>query len=357
MRIEINAFDTLFFRDGKPFEMGDDTWANGMFPPLPSVFYGALRTAYASQQNTPFTNIESDTNSLVIKGIYMYYNNALLFPMPLDYVALKDEDNQVEPLQLRDSESFTSAHHLPYVSFSDKEVEQISDGLFDTSQFENYIQGNISQQTIEKHSKVVSTENKIGIGRDNETNISKDSKLYRVAMRRTEDKEGKKLTFIVDYEFVGKSSQDITSSFKLGAEGKVVSVLDYDAEITLSKPIASKYFKVYLLTPAIFNSGNMLDYKTFFAQKGYQVKLLNAVIGKSFRVGGFDMKNKQPKEMRTAVPAGSVYYFEIENTDKTALDLANDFTDIYSISENRQKEGFGLYQICSFDLETLKTNL
>lgn len=357
MLVEINAFDTLFFRDGKPFEMGDETWANGMFPPLPSVFYGALRTAYASQQNIPFSDIESATNTLFIKGIYIYYDNSLLFPMPLDYVELKDEENQAEHLQLIESNVFTSTHNLPFVSFSSKEVEQVSDGLFNTSQFGNYIEGNFSTEPITKHSQIVSTENKIGIGRDNETNISKDSKLYRVAMRRTEDKEGKKLSFIVDYEFLGKASQAITGSFKLGAEGKIVSFSDYEPEITLAKPIASKYFKVYLLTPAIFGNGNTPDYQTFFAKKRYQVKLLNAVIGKSFRVGGFDIKNKQPKEMKTAVPAGSIYYFEIENPDKTALDLFNDFTDIHSISEDKQNEGFGLYQICSFDLNALKTNI
>lgn len=42
----MEAFDTLFFRDGKPFSMGDDVWANGVFPPYPSTLYGALRASY-----------------------------------------------------------------------------------------------------------------------------------------------------------------------------------------------------------------------------------------------------------------------------------------------------------------------
>lgn len=46
MLIDIKPLDTLFFRDGKPFSMGDNDWADGIFPPHPSVFYGALRSAY-----------------------------------------------------------------------------------------------------------------------------------------------------------------------------------------------------------------------------------------------------------------------------------------------------------------------
>jgi len=359
MRIEINAFDTLFFRDGKPFERGEDTWASGTFPPLPSVFYGALRSAYASQHNIDITKIDSETQSLLIKGIYMYYNNSLFFPMPLDYVELKDEENEVEHLQLIKNEFFTSKHELPYVSFSNKEVEQITDGLFDSSQMDNYIQGSSLPFEITKHSSVISIENKVGIGRENESHIAKDSQIYRVAMRRIENKVGKKLSFIVEYEFESEEaiSQDITQFFKLGAEGKIISVANYLDEIEIENPLATNYFKLYLMTPAIFNDGNIFDYNTFFAQKDYSVELLNSVIGKPFRVGGFDMKNGKPKEMKTAVPAGSVYYFEISTPNKTALDLANDFANILSVSDDKAKEGFGLYKICSLNLETLTTNL
>ena len=42
----LNPTDTIFFRDGRPFNMGEDTYAQGIFPPPPSVLYGALRTAY-----------------------------------------------------------------------------------------------------------------------------------------------------------------------------------------------------------------------------------------------------------------------------------------------------------------------
>jgi len=54
--LRINPFDTFFFRDGKPFTMGDDSWADGIFPPSPSVIYGALRTAWISEKLDGFVD-------------------------------------------------------------------------------------------------------------------------------------------------------------------------------------------------------------------------------------------------------------------------------------------------------------
>jgi CRISPR-associated protein Cmr3 len=359
MIIEISALDTLFFRDGKPFEMGDDTWANGIFPPLPSVFYGALRSAYASEHKTNFSDIESETKSLLIKKIYLAIGNDLFFPMPLDYVELKGKENEgkVKHLNIVESNQFTSSYNLPYASFSKDEVKQINEGIFDKDQFEYYIQGDFSDCKVQKYTTFSTTENKIGIGREDTTHIAKDSKIYRVAMRRMENKEGKKLKFVIEYEFEDKeeTKQNISEFVRIGGEGKAAKINSFNVN-SFESPQPTKYFKILLLTPAIFDNGDTPNYKTFFDKEKYNVELINAIVGKPFRVGGFDIKNKQPKEMKTAVPAGSVYYFKI-NTDKTALDIYNDLKDIHSISEYKKKEGFGLYQICSLDLESLITKI
>lgn len=360
MLIRLDAFDTLFFRDGKPFEMGDDTWANGMFPPLPSVFYGALRTAYASQYNISVNDIDAKTKCLKIKGIYLDTGSSLVYPMPLDYVELKDKENYVKHLQLLKVDAFVSAKSFDFVPYIQEEVEQNTEAVFSTKQLNDYLQGNTSEQKIQNYTDFVTTENKVGIGRENETNIAKDSKLYRVALRRLENNKAQKLSFIIDYEFTGLESQEITGSFKLGAEGKIVKFKPYNTTIVKQPTIKeSKYFKVYLSSPAIFTKNekeaHLPDFEKHFAD--YDVKLLTAIIGKPFRIGGFDMVKREPKKMKTAVPAGSVYYFEIQNQDKTLANLVKDLETVYSISDEKQDEGFGLYQICSFDLNSLITNI
>lgn len=74
--IEIQALDTLFFRDGKPFDMGDDNWAEGIFPPPPSVIYGALRSAYFAEhpENMALANTDNDpTKEIRINQIFIRY--------------------------------------------------------------------------------------------------------------------------------------------------------------------------------------------------------------------------------------------------------------------------------------------
>ncbi|WP_276662034.1 type III-B CRISPR module-associated Cmr3 family protein, partial [Syntrophomonas wolfei] len=102
MWIEIEALDTLFFRDGKPFSMGQESWAEGKLFPLPSVLYGALRSAYLGQHPECFANLgelDDVTSNLTIRGIYYRLGGNLYLPQPADLVARKDRStkNMREP--------------------------------------------------------------------------------------------------------------------------------------------------------------------------------------------------------------------------------------------------------------------
>lgn len=46
MWLFIQPNDTLFFRDGRPFDAGADVWTGILFPPYPSTCYGMLRTLF-----------------------------------------------------------------------------------------------------------------------------------------------------------------------------------------------------------------------------------------------------------------------------------------------------------------------
>ena len=95
--IQIEPIDTLFFRDGKPFSMGDQSTAFGIFPPYPSTVFGAIRTGIIAQNqglghfldgnmaSEIGTVNESSYASFKLKGVFLY-NSAhdyLYFPAPL----------------------------------------------------------------------------------------------------------------------------------------------------------------------------------------------------------------------------------------------------------------------------------
>ena len=102
MFLKIKPFDTLFFRDAKPFNMGSDTWAEYLFPPLPSTLYGAIRSFlifyYGSLQKflteempeQKWIGTKDHKGELKVKGPFIY-NGQPLFSIPADLVKVEEK--------------------------------------------------------------------------------------------------------------------------------------------------------------------------------------------------------------------------------------------------------------------------
>ncbi len=355
MIIQIEALDTLFFRDGKPFTMGDETWANGIFPPPPSVFYGALRSAYFSQhpEELHLANKEGDpTKDLVIKGIYVTEDGRPYFPMPLDLVQkkykteddLEDEDwdnyIRVELLKQNNRKAFFSSSSETNINLLelDKEIESLDDLSFlKNDMFRQYQKGHCTRLKATPVNKLIHKENKIGIQRSRVTNTTVDGMLYRVAMNRLGD-----IKFAIDYEGLELAPKGL---LKLGGEAKVVTY--YAVEEASNFEIKSNEnfveessVKIVLLTPAVFKKGWLPSFID-----GVNVKLIAACVGKPISIGGFDMQKKEPKYMRKAVPAGSIYSVEVINKE-----IFNNCFSSHSINDafddiDYDNQGFGIYTL------------
>jgi CRISPR-associated protein Cmr3 len=78
---------------------------------------------------------------------------------------------------------------------------------------------------------------------------------------------------------------------------------------------------------------------------GIKVRLETCSVGRFLSFGGFDLAKYEPKPMKKAVPAGSVYYFELEeksNASQQIKILVEHYaTNRNSISEFKTNEGFG----------------
>jgi len=351
MIIEINPLDTLFFKDGKPFSMDEETWADGIFPPPPSVFYGALRTAYMAQYNQDITTINTDTDptrELKISGISYFMGEQQVYPLPLDVVKKKGDIEYKVFLLKKNKNTYISsldtgkANKLRYLLIPpfEEEVKNMEGGFISKTSLENYLNGDENEFDAYPLEDYLLTEPKVGIGRDSKTHTASESRLYRVGMLRL-----KNFQFIVGFE----NLQIEESGFlKLGGEGKAVT---YQSSHRATNPEqyqpANNLFKIYLATPALLENGwlpGWLDPVTLEGQypgTGIQVKLIAAATGKPLFIGGFDMKEKKPKKMLKAVPPGSVFYFEIQgdvsDEQKEALEPVA-FCDY----PERVNEGFGL---------------
>lgn len=78
------------------------------------------------------------------------------------------------------------------------------------------------------------------------------------------------------------------------------------------------WLRVVLLQPALFGRGWLPDGVSAdgaLAIGPYTFTLQAAATSKAHAISGWDLRKREPKPLRQAAPAGSVYYFRIEETD------------------------------------------
>jgi CRISPR-associated protein Cmr3 len=357
MIAEIRPLDTLFFKDGKPFSRGDETWADGVFPPYPSVVYGALRTWFISQQPGGLSgDILSKSEKIKINHIcYEFGGNEIMMPMPLDLAESKDksaskrkeekEKSEYEVVGLVPEmiENRVSNYPFKMVLMPQKEqlVEEVEQGFIAESAFMTYLNAPDAYFSVKKLADIVQTEPKVGIGRNYYTNTAKDSMLYRVGMRRASS-----FRLRVDFDLPDGAEVGHEDSYfiKLGAENKVAEMhIASSGRTKISSDdieLTSRKFKLYLSTPAIFIKNGWYPDLT---AHNINATLVAAAVGKPLHIGGFDMKGNKPKNMFKAVPAGSVFFYEAAESEN--MNTLKERLFGKSISEEMKDQGFGIAYI------------
>ena len=357
MIAEIRPLDTLFFKDGKPFSRGDETWADGVFPPYPSVVYGALRTWFISQDPGGFSKDTLDkSKEITINQIcYEFGQEEVQMPMPLDLAEPKatskrDEvkikkEYEVVSLIPEMIENKVSSYPCKMVLMPPKGrlVEEVEQGFLAKSALITYLNTPDADFSVRKLADVVQTEPKVGIGRNYFTNAINESMLYRVGMRRAPY-----FRLLVDFDLPDGATVAPEASYfiKLGAENKVAEIQVISSKKTKiasdNIKLKSRRFKLYLATPAIFIKNGW--YPDLIAHN-INATLVAAAIGKPLHIGGFDMKNNSPKTMFKAVPAGSVFFYEAaesENMETLKESLFGKSVSEEFPEEKMKNQGFGI---------------
>jgi len=350
MIIELKPLDTLFFRDGKPFNKGYETVADTIFPPFPATIYGALRTAFFDNNISKFQellhnksfNTENDpTTKLKINNILIKSNDSdYLFTTPKNMLTCKD-DNQssVIVIDKLNTTNLSNCQLSGLVNETEKNYKYHNSYLDELS-FEYYLEKDYSKITNTKSDTIFDVEPKIGIALDNNTNTAKDSNLYRIDLVRLKD------DIVLQVDFEGLELPD-NFVMKLGGEGKFVSAKQVETSWKIKAPDIDDKFIIYLNTPAIFKNGwlpgwvDESDYTGIIPNTDIKVKLLTANIGKPLLIGGFDMATRKPKPMFKAVPTGSVYFFKIISGNPLQLNQIHQT----SISDYYPEQGFGTIYI------------
>lgn len=344
--IRIEPFDPVFFRDGKPFTMGEDSWGNGMFPPMPSVVYGALRASWFANNISHYAKAgkaDDPTLGLKIKGLFVEYQGSMLVPLPMDCVAETRKENKATLLKLHPAPSLSNCA-TPMIlkpGVGAQIVDSVQGGWVDDISLSEYLNGKRTTLHFISQHQFTSIEPRTGITLDRGTRTAKAGNMYRIGMNRMLD-----AAFVVNY-----TDLDIPRSgmLKLGGEGKGAAYQPVNFDLPSAPKLEDNMLKLYLLTPAIFSNGWLPGWINPSSLEGEYVqgnvklrcRVVAAVIGDYLSVGGWDIQKNAPKPMRKAVPAGSVYYLQLLEGD--LVEVSRGFHGL-AISDQAQdqKEGFGI---------------
>lgn len=351
MYAEITPLDTVFFRDGRSFTMGEETWGASRFPPPPSVVYGALRTRYFAEHPDRLEDAASPddpTGEARLTAFHLRENGTPHFPVPRDLVHESGQPSAgrgttvvpTQPAPL--PEGGAALGSLPSVLTHPRTVESVRGAYLPQGDLWGYLQGRQDTFTAldPEDDDLVHNEPKIGIRMDRTTRAADDGQLYRIGLRRL----GEDVSFGVGVESLPLEEDGL---LKLGGESKPARYETVSDTPPVSDPPEKKIgeassFRLYLATPAIFEQGwlpGWIDPETLRGQQGkVTVHLQAAAVGKPGAVGGWDMEAGAPKPMSRTVPAGSVYYFAIE--DGTAAGVVEAFHNT-TLSDRRGAAGFG----------------
>lgn len=319
MYYRIDPVDSWFFRNGAPYDAGVNSYGESIFPPFPSVYAGMFR------------NFESEKTDEIkfAKRLKIGWNGILvddnmLFPLPLDLA--------IDSLNLFGTEKILKKavgggfplHFYLMPQGESKKAPHISGGAYiNNVDMSNYINGKSSEYHVHALGNYFNMENRIGISIDSSSKIAESGKIYeQVFIVPDTQKETRKVGLAVETQGVEISEKAIV---RIGGEGKlgVVSKADLSLPIPPPSMLGDNHFKLYLATPAIFEKGwipgwiNKDTMEGCFTHKKHRIrlKLISAVVSKPVFVGGFgydkNLKKPRPKELRYAVPAGSVYFFQI----------------------------------------------
>lgn len=343
--IRITALDNLYFGDGRPFTMGDDSWAYSIFPPHPSTVYGMLRSVYYIHNNcTSREEIDKATQKFKILyyGLEKYNNQnktgERLFPLPKDYVVTKNDGAM--PLELKKNDNLTSNYNLSHkLLFNGGKATNEPNHYIAEKQFIAYLKGESITESVDLN-KFTMLEPEIGINRNIHSHITEN--LYRIPfIGLCADSNGETIiNMLVGHEGIDLPENSIN---RFGGEGKIVHYESFYTdnaygieELNGDFKDNTDIIKMHIATSGIFEQGwrpNVLN----------DVEIIAAAIGTPHSIGGWDFVERKPKPMRKAVPAGSVYYFKgCKNKMEKIIDMNGKSIQSHEKYPNCENEGYGL---------------
>lgn len=362
------ALDTWFFRESRPFNTIGGTQLASQFPPPPRTLAGAVRTAIGEANGVDWQQYQKGSKyqrlrdsmgdacgygTLEFTGPLLLKGGKRLYPAPL-LLLEKEADGKKEYIRLQPGQDAVNCDIgevlLPELPTGERGAKLLEGCWLTEAGLRKVLSGGVPDAIVDNHKErevqvlsqkvIFEEEERLGIGRNNETRSNIDKLLYQTRhIRPREDISVALGVSGLNDEFTLRTKDGIN---RLGGEGRMgaFSIETSEAnklEITPSFPSSTKVLLV-LLTAGDFGSNWM--FPSFSQQRnddndadewhgvinGVELKIISAAIGKPVREGGWDVANRKSRDLRSMVPPGSCYFCEvIEGNAQGAVDQLQGF--------------------------------
>ena len=374
MKYLLKPVDTFFFKNHKSLNPGEDSFAEGIFPPLPGTVYGALRSAYihdlttihdyvngnAPEEVYQFAGKPEKKGSFSLRGVYMSHGLKELVPMPNDYQLVSETlDNgeqllKAYPLELRKYRDNNHSDLNEYGLFgSIDEKSDTPEGYY--IEYNDLMNGNrvVNGKEMYNLSELLERETKIGLQRDHRTLQAVDGMLYQISMSRFSEgfHSVQSPGLVVDIN-EGAEKLSALSVIRLGGRGRPWKIEPFPNEEhnnnngreKIKKAISKSHVaRIVMKTPAIWKKGNrpeLYDDSSgeLILGDDLTVKVLSSSMPRPSLIGGWDMVNNRPKPRVPAVKPGSVLYVEVKEGQE---ELFCQRIDEMQLTDDLHEEGYG----------------
>lgn len=327
----LEAVDTLFFRDGSPYNAGEggQSGIRGRFPPFMNTVQGAIRIALANGQGwTPENNdrwpeelgTPDDLGQVELQGPYLMQNGKMLFPAPLYIVYLENssggDDFYTRLKPGEEVECDLDCVRLPEPQERRPGLKLLENCWLDLDGMEAVLNGGLpGKDQVYFQKDLWQEEYRVGIEREPDMRTVSTGKIYSCTHVRLREKVSLAVVVSgVPEEWHQKASRLV----RLGGEGRLARVEITEPGKMLPrhaslKPVGGMVrFTVTLVTPGKYeNIRNVIRN----GPPGIPGKCVSACIGKLVQTGGWDSQNFSPRPIEPFIPAGSTWFYEAGEAD------------------------------------------
>lgn len=362
--VRIRGLDTLLFRDGRPFSDEPGAFiARTLRAPLPGTVAGFLRTRIGNRKGWKW-NEDGPTEAvkIAVQGPILLLNGQPVFHAPADALIYKDDQDKEKVMCLRALRHTGGGTNIPDSMRPLEVLEDVkpeSDYNFWTweDMLKWLLHSSGGDFKVPTKIQGLPIEERVHVEISDE-GTSEEGKLFSAQFLGFEQHRWEGLTRKgkEEWSIVAKVESDLDNLNgvgQLGGENRpaVVEKASEQDWPPCSEDIknalqSSRCIRMILATPAIFKHGwkpKWLNDQLTGSAPGLndcKLKLVAAAVKRREAVSGWDYKWKQPKPVRWMVPAGSVYFFELQDTKGFPVEQLW----MKSVSDDPldQQDGYGL---------------